>query len=279
LTAGGALLVIPSATPDLVSYQNLITRPALTLAGESQWSELDPPDFNNPFFENVFEERSNRLVLPKAKRILDWGNDRTAILKFKNDKPFLSQVTQGGELFILASPLHADFNELASNFLFLPVMYRIATSAKKADWKPYYSLNETIITMRVDSLPGEQPVRLVGQQEIIPAQRKLSDRIVMELPRFSMQAGFYHAVNNRDTLGLLAFNLSSRESLLEQLSATEIKRQLGGGDNITLFEANGAENFSSEIRARYLGKSLWKYAILFALVFLLVEIVLVRFWK
>jgi hypothetical protein len=279
LTTGGSILVIPSSTPDLNSYQNLTAIPSLAIAGEIQWSELSPPDFNNPFFENVFEERSNRLVLPKAKRILDWGNDRTALLKFKNEKPFLSQITQGGKLFILSSSLQAEVNELASNFLFLPVMYRIATTAKKADWKPYYSLNETTITLRLDSVQGEQPIRLAGQQEIIPMQRKLSDRIVMELPRFSMQAGFYHAINGRDTLGLLAFNLGSQESKLAQLSATEVKRQLGGGDNITLFEVSDSENFGSEIRARYLGKPLWKYAVLLALLFLLIEILLIRFWK
>lgn len=279
LTAGGALLVIPSTTPDISSYQNLTAIPSLTVVGESEMSELSAPDFNNPFFENVFEEQSNRLVLPKARRILDWGNDRTALLKYKNEKPFLSQVTQGGKLFILSSSLQTEVNELASNFLFLPVMYRIATSAKKADWKPYYNLNETIITMRLDSVTGEQPVRLAGQQEIMPVQRKLSDRIVMELPRFSMQAGFYHAINGRDTLGLLAFNLSSQESILEQLSSTEVLQQLGEGGNISFFEVSDVQNFSNEIRARYLGKPLWKYAVILALLFLLLEILLIRFWK
>jgi hypothetical protein len=276
---GGAVLIVPSFTPDINSYRNLLGIQVLTRADDAQLSELDHPDFNNPFFENVFEERSTRLVLPKARRVLDWGSDRSAILKFKNDKPFLSQFNQSGKVFLLASPLHADYTDFHNNFLFLPVMYRLATSAKKADWKHYYSLNETLITLRVDSLPGEQPVRLVGQQEIIPAQRKLTDRILLELPRFSMQAGFYHAVTGRDTTGLLAFNLNSRESLLEQMTGEEVKNQLGGGDNITLFEVGGSETFSSEIKARYLGKPLWKHALIIALLFLLVEILLIRFLK
>lgn len=279
IRGGGALLVIPSVTPDINAYRNVTGLPTLTLAEESQFSEMDNPDFNNPFFENVFEERSTRLVLPKGKRILDWGTDRSAILKFKNDKPFLSKFTQGGKLYILASPLHQEFTDFNTNFLFLPVMYRIATSAKKADWKPYYNLNETIITMRVDSLRDEQPVRLVGQQEIIPSQRTLTDRVVLELPRFSMHAGFYHAVINRDTLGLFAFNLNSRESLLEQMTAEEVRGQLGNGDNITVFESNSSDSFSNEIKTRYLGKPLWKYALIIALFFLLVEILLIRFLK
>src|SRR5690606_36327105 len=178
----------------------------------------------NPFFENIFEERSNRLILPKARRVLDWGVERTAVLRLKSDKPFLSQFTQGGKVFLFASPLQPELTDFNANFLFLPVMYRVATSGKKADWKPYYKLTETVITMRVDSLPGEEPIRLAGQQEIIPSQRKLTDRIIMELPRFSMQAGFYSALAGKDTTGLFAFNLDSRESLLEHVSATEIKQ-------------------------------------------------------
>jgi len=279
ITGGGALLVIPSVNPDVASYRNLLAIPTLAFAGETQLSELENPDFNNPFFENIFEERSNRLVLPKGRRVLDWGNDRSAILKFKNEKPFLSQFTQVGKIFLLASPLHPEYSDLNNNFLFLPVMYRIATSAKKADWKPYYSLDETLVTMRLDSLPGEQPVRLVGQQEIIPFQRRLTDRVMLELPRFSMQAGFYHAVVGKDTSGLFAFNLNSNESLLKQLRAEEVKQQLGGADNITLFEATSADTFSNEIKTRYLGKPLWKFALILALFFLLVEILLIRFLK
>ncbi|MBX2962204.1 MAG: BatA domain-containing protein [Cyclobacteriaceae bacterium] len=276
---GGALLVIPSSTPDLVSYRTLLSNNTLTSVSEPQLTELETPDFSNPFFENVFEERANRLVLPKARRVIDWGNDRSAILKFKSDKPFLSQFTRGGKIFLMASPLHPEFSDLNNNFLFLPVMYRIATSAKKADWKPYHNLNETLITLRIDSLSGEQQVRLAGQQEIIPAQRKLGDRVMLELPRFSMNTGFYHVMVGRDTTGLLAFNLNRNESLLKQWSAEEVKQQLGGADNITVFEANSAETFSNEIKTRYLGKPLWKYALIVALFFLLIEILLIRFLK
>lgn len=279
VTAGGTLVVIPSSLPDVSAYQSLLALSNLSVRIEAEHVELETPDYTNPFFENIFEEKSNRLILPKARRVLDWGTDRTAILKLKNEKPFLSQFTQGGKIFLFASPLQAEYTDFNANFLFLPVMYRVATSGKKADWRPYYKLTETVITMRVDSLPGEEPIRLVGQQEVIPAQRKLTDRVILELPRFSMQAGFYNAITGKDSTGLFAFNLDSRESLLERVSATEIKQLLGGGDNITLFEAASAETFSNEIKTRYLGTPLWKYALILALFFLLVEVLLIRFLK
>jgi hypothetical protein len=54
---------------------------------------------------------------------------------------------------------------------------------------------------------------------------------------------------------------------------------MGNGENISIFEAGSPEAFSNEIKARYLGKPLWKYAIMLSLLFLLAEVLLVRFLK
>lgn len=275
----GALFVVPGANPDLTSYKNLLRLPSLNHAKNSPLTELDFPDFNNPFFENVFEERSARLAMPQATKLLDWGADRSSILKFKNEQPYLSVFNQSGKMYVLAAPLENEFSSFHNSALFVPVMYRMAASGKKNELKPYYSLNESFITLRFDSLQGEQPLKLVGEQEIVPAQRTLGNQVVMELPRFVMEAGFYKVTNERDTVGLLAFNLNQYESFLTQLSGEEIKRQLGNPERISIFESNSEEAFSNEIKARYLGTPLWKYALMLALFFLLVEILLIRFVK
>jgi hypothetical protein len=86
-------------------------------------------------------------------------------------------------------------------------------------------------------------------------------------------------VNERDTVGMLAFNLNKYESLLGQYTGDQIKQQLGNPKGISIFEAKSEEAFSNEIKARYLGKPLWKYALILALSFLLAEILLIRFLK
>lgn len=276
---GGALFVIPSATPDATSYKNLLRLATVNVIKPLPLSDLDYPDFSNPFFDNVFEERSARLAMPQAAKILDWGSDRSAILKFKNEQPYLSVFNRQGKIYVLATPLETQFTTLHNSALFVPIMYRMAASGKKSEVKPYYTLNEAFITLRLDSLVGEQPMKLVGSQEIVPAQRKMADQVIMELPRFTMNAGFYNVVNERDTVSTLAFNLNKYESLLTQLSGTAVKEKLGNAEGIGIFEANSEEAFSNEIKARYLGKPLWKYALVLALAFLLVEILLIRFLK
>jgi hypothetical protein len=274
----GTILFVPGENPDVSTYSRLLQLPVNT-SEKTPEIELDRPDFNNPFFENVFEEKSISLAMPKAVAHLGWGSDRSAILRFKNDQPFLSLFQQKGKLYVLASPLLQGYTDLFNNALFVPVMYRIAASGKKNDTRLYHTLHENFVALPVDSLSGEEPLRLIGEQEIVPSQRKVGDKIFLDIPKFSINQGFYKVVAARDTIGLLAFNLDKTESFMDQYTAKEAKGVMGGGDNVTLFDATSTDAFSNEIKARYLGKPLWKYALMAALFFLLAEILLIRFVK
>ena len=272
----GAVLIIPSVKNNLNSYLPIVAGLSSTKPEGSELSELDKPDFQNPFFENVFEERSATLAMPKAKAVVEWGTDRSSLLKFKDGRPFLSKI---GKTFVLASPLDARFTDFQNHALFVPVMYRIAASGHRIGQKPYYSLTETTIMLVADSISGETPVQLRGKQEVVPAQRKNGDRIFLEIPKFSIDAGFYYATVQRDTLGLVAFDLDQRESLLAQWTGDEMKSMMGSGKTISLFNAATTDSFSNEIKERYLGTPLWKYALMAALFFLLAEVLLIRFVK
>jgi hypothetical protein len=280
INQSGTLLLIPGTKPDLQSVQQLTGNPLVTVStGSPALQDLDRPDYNNPFFENVFEERSTSMAMPKAAQVLRWGQDRSAILRFKNDEPFLSRLDQGGKLYLMATPLDPAFTDFHNHALFVPVMYRIAGSSRKTDARLYYTLKENFITLKVDSLLQEGPLRLKGAQEIVPAQRSVNEQVFLEIPKFSITQGFYQVLAGTDSVGLIAFNLDKAESLLDQFTGGEIKSQMGNGDNITIFEATSAEAFSNEIKERYLGKPLWKYALMIALFFLLVEVLLIRFLK
>lgn len=274
----GTLLFIPGPKPDINAYRSLLQL-QVSVNEPSIIQVLDHPDFNNPFFENVFEERSPGMAMPGASKQLEWGEDRSAILQFKNGKPFLSSFQQVGRLYLLACPLQDGFTDFSRTALFVPVMYRMASTAKKSVVKPYYTLSENFISMKVDSLAGEESLRMKGEQEIIPSQRKVGDRVLLDIPKYALTQGFYYVTANPDTVELLAFNLDKDESLMGRYAISEVRQLLGEGSHITVFEAGSTGAFSNEIKARYLGTPLWKYALMLALLFLLVEILLIRFMK
>lgn len=273
---GGTLMLVPGPEPDPASLQQLTGNAQLSVQKSNGLQDVDRPDFNNPFFENVFEERSVSIAMPRGTKLLDWGADRSAILKFRNDQPFLSRIEK---VYLLASPLQPGFTDFYNHALFVPVMYRIAGSSRKNDARLYFTLRENLVTLKPDTLVTDESLILKGEQEIVPAQRIVNDRVFLEIPKFSMNTGFYEVLAGRDTVGLMAFNLDQRESLMDQFNGAEMKDQMGGTPNISIFEADNAEAFSNEIKARYLGKPLWKYALMLALLFLLAEVLLIRFLK
>lgn len=279
LNKDGVLFIIPGDGMDAAGLRTFLQLPAIERVGTRSMQELDKPDYANPFFENVFEERSNAMIMPKAMPVVGWGADRSAILHLKNGAPFLSRFTQNGTVYLLASPLEAGYTDFYNHALFVPVMYRMAASSKRGEQKLYYTLNQSLLTLRLDSLPGEEQLRLVSNEEIIPSQRKIGQQVVLDLPRHTLKTGFYKVVAAGDTVELLAFNPDSRESLMEQYGPDVATSFFGGGDNVRIFEASDSETFSNEIKERYLGTPLWKYAVMLALLFLVAEVLLIRFMR
>jgi hypothetical protein len=58
---------------------------------------------------------------------------------------------------------------------------------------------------------------------------------------------------------------------------SEIQAHFSQKENVTIFDVNDEDNFSKEVKKNKFGVPLWKYAIILALLFLLAEVLLIRF--
>lgn len=276
-------LIVPAKEIKLSSYQSVLSLPiqptdqkaGLEIKPEER-VKLAAPDFRNPFFENVFEEKSATMEMPFAAIAYQWGSDPSSILKLRDGSPFLSRTRKG---FVLATPLQREFTDFAQHALFVPVMYKMAALAKQDLQRPYYFLSEQFLSIPSDSISSEEPLRLTGPKEIIPSQRYVSGKIFIDVPKLTLTPGFFYITTKSDTLGLLAFNLDKDESRMEVMSLPELKKMAVGRKNISVFEPTSSQAFTNEIKARYLGQPLWKYCLTMALLFILVEILLIRFLK
>jgi Aerotolerance regulator N-terminal len=271
-----SLLFIPGTKPNVESYQRALNLPIQFAPEAKELISLERPDWANPLFQNIVEEKSAALAMPGVKKNIEWGADRTALLKLKDGRPYLSQFQN---LFILGSPMEKGYTDFYQHALFVPFMYRLAASGKKQDEQLYFSLSSSQLVFKADSILGEEPIRLVGNQEIIPSQRKVNNQISMELPKFSLSPGFFAVLHQIDTLGWLAINTNKAESILTTLPASEVKKQWGGSASIGVIDSSSPTAFGDQLKARYLGKPLWKYTLLLALLFLLAEVLLLRFLK
>jgi hypothetical protein len=277
LASGRSLLLIPSASPSIESYRKLV--PAITTSKQEKLLSLGRPDFADPFFANVFQEKSAQLAMPEVRNAIEWGTDRQAILKQSDDKPYLSLFRTTGNVYVLGSPLQQAYGSFFSNALFVPVMYRMAAFSRRNQQPVYYLLPQRLITIRSDSTVIDGLLTLSGEQELTPAQRTVNGQVMLDLGGLDLHPGHYSVIAGSDSLTFLAFNQAKDESKLEVMKPEEILSTFGPNAEIYSIDTSTEATIGNTIRENYQGKSLWKYALLLALLFLFAEVLLLRFWK
>lgn len=248
----------------------------MTLVKNAVRTALSTPVASDPFFENIFEDRSNDFRMPEAIPLLRWDQDRSAILQFRDGSPMLSRF---GRFYVMASSLLPANNDLATHAVFVPIMYRIAAASRSVQSKPYYFLKKGLVMLPQDSALSEAPLRLKGSVEVVPSQRFADGKLIMDLPIEQLVPGTYAAISRSDTVGLVSLNIAREESKMEYFSSEELVKSAQSLKNAIVFDAGTVQAFSKGIKERYLGIPLWKYCLALSLFFLLAEILLLRLFQ
>ncbi|MEQ6122028.1 BatA domain-containing protein [Reichenbachiella sp. MALMAid0571] len=274
---GKSVLVIPAKTPDSLSIQSLLGQKVKTLE-KGEKLALENPDVTNPFFENIFTEIDNKTEMPDATNIITWSPIGIDLLKTKNGLPFLTKIQKKGSVYMLATPLQDEFTNFHKHALFVPVLYRMAALSSNNYTPLSYSIDDPIVTIKVDSIKNDQLFKLIrGEEEYIPEQRISGNNLILDIPKYLLTPGFYDLQYNGITKNVLAFNYSKSESDPTQLSVEEISKAFGSLKNVEIMESADADSFSKEMKERYQGINLWKYALVLSLIFLLIETLFLRF--
>ncbi|WP_018619681.1 BatA domain-containing protein [Spirosoma luteum] len=296
---GGSLAIIPPAIPDAGSYGPFLR----TLGVGSIQITATPgsipspvpvaePDKRNPFFRDVFQQgyQSEPLNMPTESPVWRWSAG-TRLLTLRDGSPLLTRSSVGGKsagsVYMVASPLSTTYGNLAEHALFVPVMYKMAAASVRAQ-QTAYSFDDNLITIPVSN-PSERSVYKLKRDklEIIPVQRVVGNQLLLEMPKSNelavgqeIEAGYYSLQNSAGkTEQLLAFNHGNQESSMEYYSADELRRIFANQPGVEVFDSIQDGDFVQVLEEQNLGKSLWKYFLLAALAFLLVEVGLVRFMK
>ncbi len=276
LDGDGSVVVIPNSSNNSGVYSNL----GMRLSNDSRERvELNTPDQQNPFFDGVFEERETNIAMPTATASLRLRNTGTTFLNFKNGRPFLSKVDRVGNLYFFSCSFDANQTSFPSHSVFVPVMYKLALGSNVNLNTLYYSTDaETIEYPLPTDFAGNNIVSLSnGDLIITPDQRISGNKLVMVIPKDQIKEGHYKILVDDQILGTIAFNNPKSESNFGVISKESIRIAAQTADNIYLIDAESGLGVSQELTAGIKGVSLWKYAILLCLVFLFVEIILIRY--
>lgn len=316
LSNGGHILYIPPGSGNLVFLReitgnNNISASRIDVSGSvgTAGNSLANPDMANPFFANMFEGEVDNFEMPTAIRYLEHNLRGEPLLRYKTGDAYLlslsrsyirTEAAASNPIYVFSTPLRSEFTSLYRHAIFVPIMYRLASMSKSLNNKLYYYADESTITLETANFAKNQEAQIGAaednqhylyklqheQQEVIPLQRMAAGRLFMEVPQNMIEPGFYNLIpmeenasGNTENAPLLslAFNVEEKESLIEQYSVEDIQSAFENTANIKIYEAEDVDAFSELVREQQTSISLWKYALLLALFFLLTEILLIRF--
>ena len=270
-----SVVIIPGYLSDDSETSALLDGLMLKKVDTTAFYRLAVPDFSNPFFEKVFQEPTPQVNMPEAKVMFDQLKLGIGLLKYKNGDHFLSRINPS--IYLFSVPFSERFTNFQHHALFVPVMYQIAVNSLNNSSPLYYSLNDKSIVYNMDTLMQESILKLsTPSYEFIPSQRFMGNAISIDLPKNEMSQGVFSALINGKEIGKMAFNIENIESEFEQLNKDEISTYFNKL-NAVVWEAVEAEDLGAEIQESYQGVPLWKYALVLCLIFLLIEILLIRF--
>ena len=298
---GGSLAIIPPKNPNMISYTPFLSALGIsnvqslaTASSEPSPLPVAEPDRRNPFFRDVFQQsyQAELLNMPTAAPVWRWSAGER-LLSLRDGSPLLTQSKVGGStgqlgnVYLLASPLESAYGNLAEHALFVPVMYKMAALSVQAQ-RTAYSFDENLVSIPVSN-PSERAVYKLKRDklEIIPVQRIVGNQLLFEMPKSNelaagqeVEAGYYELQDGQGkTQRLLAFNHGNEESAMDFYSADDLRKAFANQPNVEVFDSIQDGDFVQVLEQENLGKSLWKYFLLAALAFMLIEIGLVRFMK
>jgi hypothetical protein len=289
---GGSLLIFPNAKCDLNSYQEFLTSVKTNYyeALDSVPTKVDKINLENPIYKDVFDKKTfstSNLNLPIVNKHFIFSKSTRSneeyLLKLQNGDAFLSKYDVGkGKIYLSSVPLQTDFSNFPKHSLFVPTLYKIGIYSQTTQPLFYTIGNNPIIELN-DLLTTEKVYHirsLNAHFDIIPEHKVMDSKTEINVHNQITNAGNYNLFSDKDLISGFAFNFNRIESDLSCPTSEELKDQLTTNNinNIRVLKTEH-KDLKAQLTEVEQGKSLWKLCIILALLFLAVEVLLIRFMK
>ncbi|WP_375580609.1 BatA domain-containing protein [Marivirga tractuosa] len=282
-SSGNSLVVIPESNFNQFAFlQDLGFSEASLINQRNENSiSLKTPDVQNPFFSNIFSSVDEKLTMPESKLFMKWESGQN-ILSFINSYPFLGLSGREDNVYAFSSPLNEEFTNFPQHGIFLPVLYKIAFSGKKENQVQYYYLDDEIIEINIPDLASGDIFKLKqADQELVPDQRISGNQLRLILPQEDIKSGFYDIINSKtgNFVAKLALNYPKSESESSYYTRSELQELFQNQKNVAILDGYDFSSIDDYIGETKKGFPLWKYFLVLALLSLLAEVLIIRFFK
>lgn len=285
---GGKLLVFPGQNLDLNSYNNFFALLGMVpfQAENKNTREVSAINTEEFIFSDVYINNSRNLKLPKSKISFDFRTVSSApaekLLTYRDGGAYLQKSRVGdGLAFVSAAPLNSEVNDLVFNAeIFVPLIYKMAISTTKQKELSYTISNNIVIETENKRKTGEMVYKVSnGETELIPGQIPTGNKIALDLDDQIKVSGFYDLSLDNQVVKNLAFNYNRSESDMSLYSESDLEDIVAKNPKMKVIGEALQANISGSIADKDKGIVLWRWFVIFALIFLAIEALLIRFYN
>ena len=286
VSEGASLMVFPSVD-DPKNNRYLYGKLGLTLMeADTNSTSVEDLALQHAFFSDMILDLPQHPDLPKVKQHIRLKTNglATPLLTLQNADPLLMMETVGkGQAFVMATALSPIWSDLADNAIFVPMMVKMAFMGGKMDKMSYTIGMDKMLVLSDLNLEGDRRFLFSNAErtfELMPASEVRNGKVYLYLNDNLPESGFYDLLVN-DTLNrVTAWNESRIESRMDFVDRNEIEPAFKkSGFNVAAVLDTSDSATADLVEAMAHQSSQWKLFALVALLALLGEIAVLRFWK
>lgn len=266
---GGSLLIIPSSNTIIDQYNLLYASLELgtILSFNNKEKKITKIEFENPLYRNVFEKEIINFQYPIVNSFLNLNSSVQKVLSFEDSKPFL---LKKNHIYTLTAAINSQNSNFQNSPLIVPTFYNMAKQSLALP-KLYYEIgNQNLYSIPI-SLKQDEILKISDSlNTFIPLQQTKKNQIDIITKNDPYNAGNYDITKDDAVIDIVSYNFNRQESILSYSNPKN-------WDDTNLY--SNVNDLFNNIALDNKINSFWKWFVILALLFLLIELVILKFYK
>jgi len=274
---GGHLLIIPHKEIQTTSYNTFFKKinSGKITSFRKDSLKITTINYQHKLYADVFSKQVSNFQYPTVSLSYETSLTGDKIISYENKLAFLQEIENPfSKVYWFTSPLDLETTNFSNSPLIVPTLFNIGQLSLEVS-SPYYTLHMENNIEVLQKLDKDEILTMTNTQDsFIPLQQSFANKVRLKTSDLPKTAGFYSILKAKDTLQSLAYNYANTESLLSFYDVSKLKKE---NPNIEIYES--IEELFAEINEKNEVQWLWKLFLAIAIVSLLLEILILKFFK
>ncbi len=293
LRAGASIVIIPSLSNSIRTLNTLYSQLGLpqvkavdSLKRKMAFIELNSNEFNAIFNLSKHQHKlDDNTDFPYFKElfITPHNSKSDVLIADEANTPILSKTkVYNGRVYCFYTPFENNVSNITTHAIFVPLFFNLLQQ-QRSTTPPYFYLG-TNKECRLSYIAQQGNESIIMKKwndslEFIPQYRLQQASLILSFHHSPNRVGAYQLLINNKLKSILSFNYNRKESYLNYLRSKEIKNMIPAkATNIDVLPVDN-KGFGLELSQTKDSFPLWKLFIIIALVFLIIELFLLRYSK